>query len=124
MLAYLWLALGGALGGAARYSLSGLVARRVGETFPWGTLAVNVIGSFALGLLLPVLDAHGPLTSIHALLTVGFLGAFTTFSTFAYEAVMLLQEGERARAGLYVCASLGLGLITITAGLLLGRMLF
>jgi fluoride exporter len=111
---------GGMAGTYARYRLGGAIHARVGPDFPWGTLAVNVVGSFALGLLLPVLGAHGPLTSIHALLTVGFLGAFTTFSSFAYEAAMLLTAGERGRAGVYVAASLGLGLVGLIAGLVLG----
>ncbi len=112
---------GGMAGTYARYRLGGAIHARVGPSFPWGTLSVNVVGSFVLGLLLPVLGAHGPLTSIRALLAVGFLGAFTTFSSFAYEAAMLITAGERGRAGAYVAASLGLGIVGLIAGLILGR---
>jgi fluoride exporter len=114
---------GGMAGTYARYRLGGAIHSRLGPSFPWGTLSVNVTGSFVLGLLLPVLGAHGPLTSIRALIAVGFLGAFTTFSSFAYEAAMLVTAGERARAGTYAAASLGLGLVALIAGLVLGRAL-
>jgi fluoride exporter len=112
--------LGGGIGALARFRLARWIYARTGASFPWGTLAVNVSGSFALGLVLPLLDALGPLSLARGFLTVGCIGAFTTFSTFAYEAVMLLQEGRGLRAGLYIASSLGLGLVSIAAGLLVG----
>lgn len=115
--------LGGAAGAYGRYRFSGWVHVRTGADFPWGTLAVNLTGSFLLGLLLPLLDMQAPLTAVHGFLTVGCIGAFTTFSTFAYEAVMLIEEGQRLRAALYIAASLGLGLLSLAAGLWLGHIL-
>jgi fluoride exporter len=110
--------LGGAAGAWTRYQLAGWVYERTGPAFPWGTLVVNLAGSFALGLLIPSLTTLGP--TVEALVAVGFLGSFTTFSTFSYEALMLLREGQVARAAAYVGASLGLGLAAIAAGLGLG----
>jgi CrcB protein len=115
--------LGGMLGAYARYRLSGWVYARTGADFPWGTLAVNLCGSFVLGFLLPLLERLEPALALRGFVYVGLIGAFTTFSTFAYEAVMLLLDGERLRAGLYVAASLGLGLLSIAAGLQLGHIL-
>jgi fluoride exporter len=116
-------AVGGALGTMARYGLGGYVHGRLGPTFPWGTLTVNVCGSFVLGLLLPLLDRHAPAGPLHAFLVVGCVGAFTTFSTFAWEAVMLLQDGARRRAAAYIGASVALGLAALVAGLAVARLL-
>lgn len=118
----LWLviALGGALGAVSRYGLSGWIQGFSPSTFPIGTLAVNVIGSFLLGFCLYVLESTAPTTEVRSFVTIGFLGAFTTFSTFSYEAVVLLQGGEWARGGLYVGGSLVLGLSGLLIGLGLG----
>jgi len=115
--------LGGVMGTYARYQLSGWVYARTGTAFPWGTLAVNMAGSFALGLVLPLLEAPDASLALRGLVTVGFLGAFTTFSSFAYEAVMLMQEGRRSRTLAYVASSLGLGLLCIAVGLMIGQKL-
>jgi fluoride exporter len=115
---------GGALGALARYGLAGWIYARLGSDFPWGTLAVNLLGSLLLGVLLPLLDMQAPLTAVRGFLTVGCLGAFTTFSTFAYEAVMLVQDGEHGRALVYAVGSVALGLVCIAAGLALGQLLF
>lgn len=120
----LMVGVGGLMGTWARYQLGGAVHDRVGPDFPWGTLLVNVTGSFALGLLLPFFDLHAPLTPLRALVTIGAIGAFTTFSSFAYEAVMLIRTGQRGRAGIYVFSSLVLGLASLVAGLMLGRAIF
>ena len=117
----LCVALGGAAGAYARYRLSRAVYARAGHSFPWGTLAVNLAGSFALGLVLPHLA--GGATPLRALVAVGFLGAFTTFSTFAAEAVALLEERRWGRAAGYVAASLALGLAAIAAGVWVGTRL-
>lgn len=112
------IALGGMLGAYARYRLTAWIHARAGDAFPWGTLAVNVAGSLALGLALP--QFAGGTTPLRAFATVGFLGAFTTFSTFAGETLRLAREGRRGRAAAYVGASLALGLAAIAAGLWLG----
>ena len=117
----LCIALGGGAGAYARYRLSRAIYARAGRRFPWGTLAVNLAGSFALGLVLPQLASDA--SPLRALVTVGFLGAFTTFSTFAAEAVALLEDGRRRRAAGYVAASLVLGLAAIASGLWLGTRL-
>lgn len=114
------IALGGALGAVARYGISGWVQGWMNTAFPLGTLVVNVTGSFLLGLSLYLLESTAPTTEMRSFVTIGFLGAFTTFSTFSYEAVVLLQGGEWARGGLYVGGSLALGLVGILMGLGLG----
>jgi len=115
----LMVAMGGALGAWARYQVSGWIYNRAGAEFPWGTLTVNVSGSFLLGILLPTLVSSPAMTPGRAFLEVGCIGAFTTFSTFAFEAVTLIEAGQPRRAALYVLASLGLGLGAIVLGLLI-----
>ncbi len=118
----LWyIGLGSALGGMGRYLLSGLVQRAGGAGFPSGTLVVNILGSFLLGLLLrySLSAPMGP--NMRAALTAGFCGGFTTFSTFSYETVELLQDGQWAKAGTYVGLSLLVGLAAVWAGFLVAR---
>jgi len=115
----LLVAAGGALGAIARYLVSGGVQSRFGHQFPWGTLTVNVTGSFLLGAVLPLLAADPALTPARAFLTVGVISAFTTFSSFAYETVLLLDQGRRRVAGLYVLASVGAGLAALVFGFVL-----
>jgi CrcB protein len=108
-MAYLWVALGGALGSVARFACSGLAARWIGLGFPWGTLFVNVAGSFAIGLLASLAAPDGrPLlgADARAFLIVGVLGGFTTFSSFSLETLTLARNGSAGAAGLYVAASL------------------
>lgn len=109
-------AVGGALGAVARYGLSGWVHTWTEESFPWGTLAVNVVGSFLLGAAFLYLDRGGFSPELRHFATIGLLGAFTTFSTFTFETVMLLQDGEWARAGGYVALSVFLGLVAVLLG--------
>jgi CrcB protein len=113
----LMIGLGGAAGAVARYGLSGWVQSLMDTTFPMGTLVVNVLGSFLLGLSLPLFESLAWSTEARNLLTIGVLGAFTTYSTFSYEAVVLMEGGEWARGGLYVGGSLLLGLTGIVAGM-------
>ncbi len=91
MQAALAVALGGAAGGALRYALSGLVARQIGETFPWGTLFVNVSGCFAIGAMAPLL-AEGSL--LRAAILTGLLGGYTTVSSFSLQTITLMREGQ------------------------------
>lgn len=112
----------GALGAPARFLLERAVTRWTGHAFPWGTWIVNVSGSFALGIVAGLAMRHGLSTSATAVLGSGFLGAYTTFSTFAVEAVRLAEgEGERrgdgALAVAYVASSLGVGIVAAIAGL-------
>jgi CrcB protein len=109
---FLCVVLGGAAGAVARYALGGWVQARRPE-FPWGTLAINVSGALALGVLLPLLEAH---PQLRALLATGFLGAYTTFSTFSYEAAALLQGRDWRGAAGYVSATALLGLAASLLG--------
>ena len=111
------IAMGGALGAVARYGLSGWVQSLLETTFPLGTLVVNILGSFLLGLLLPLFETLAWSAETRTMVTMGFLGAFTTYSTFSYEAVVLLEGGEWSRVGLYIGGSLFLGLGGILAGM-------
>ncbi len=122
VLLYLYIALGGALGAVGRYALAGWVHSAFGTQFPWGTLAVNVIGSAALGFALGLLRDVPASVEARAFLTIGFLGAFTTFSTFSFEAVALLRDGEWGPAALYVGGSVGAGLLFMALGLVIAQM--
>ena len=117
------IAFGGAVGAVARYGLSGWVQSLLGTTFPIGTLVVNVLGSFALGFSLPLFATLAWSAESRTLVTIGFLGAFTTYSTFSYEAVVLLEGGEWARGGVYMGGSLLLGLAGIVSGMALASFL-
>lgn len=115
-------ALGGALGAVARY-LTGLAALRLmGPGFPWGTLAVNTLGAFAMGLLVVGL-AHWGQTRLAPLLLTGLLGGFTTFSAFSLDALTLWERGDTLSAAAYVAASVILSLAAIGAGVTLARSL-
>lgn len=118
-----FVALGGAVGAVARYGASGWVHGFAGSGFPWGTLAVNVAGAFLLGFTLRVLQSSITPPEIRGFLTVGLLGAFTTFSTFTYEAVALMQDGEWARASLYLGGSVVVGVAAVIAGIGLAAVL-
>jgi fluoride exporter len=118
----LYVALGSAIGGVSRYLLGGLFQRMLDTTFPTGTLLVNISGSFLLGAILRYAIETPTLSpEIRALLTVGFCGGYTTFSTFSYETVALLEDGEWTRAGLYVGVSILLSLVGVLLGLALAR---
>ena len=115
----LMIALGGAFGAVARYGLSGWVQNALDTSFPLGTMAVNVLGSLLLGFTLPLFESLAWSAEVRTMVTIGFLGAFTTFSTFSYEAVVLLEGGEWGRAGLYMGGSLLLGLVGVLSGMAL-----
>ena len=119
---WLLVAVGGAVGSVLRYGVGRLAAYYLGADTVAGTLAVNVAGSFALGLLATVFISRTdwPL-EIRAMATVGLLGGFTTFSTLAYDGVRLLSNGEYARAGLSIAANLVVGLTAAYLGVLVGR---
>lgn len=107
----LWLGLAGALGTLARYALSGWTYRIFNGSFPWGTLAVNVLGSAVLGLLMGLSEGRMPISSdLRTALAIGFLGAFTTFSTFSYETLVLLQKALYLQGLSYIALNVLLGL--------------
>lgn len=122
MLDWLAIAIGGAAGALARWLMSTGVHRWLGREFPWGTLAVNVAGSFAMGLVAVLLVerlAVGP--AWRAGILVGFLGAFTTFSTFALETVELAGEGMGLRAGANIVVSVGTCVLAVLLGIQVAR---
>ena len=116
---FLSVAVAGAAGAAARYGLDTLF-RRDAHHVPWITFAVNMSGSFLLGLAVAVLDAH-PHPAVRPAITIGFLGAYTTFSTLSLETYRLLDRGHVALASAYAFGSLFAGLLALTAGVASGR---
>lgn len=115
------IALGGALGAAARHGLAQLVEVRAGG-FPWATFLVNVSGSFALGVVLVlVLERFPPSRYLRPFVATGFLGSYTTYSTFALESVLLTRDGHASVAAAYVGASLVAGFVAAGAGMLVAR---
>lgn len=96
---------GAGAGGVARYALGGLVQNAAGTAFPYGTLFVNVSGSLLLSFIYGVLETVAAPPHLRLLLGIGFCGGYTTFSTFSYEAVRLLQDGEWTRATVYMLSS-------------------
>ncbi|HKQ98102.1 MAG TPA: fluoride efflux transporter CrcB [Candidatus Polarisedimenticolia bacterium] len=109
--------LGGAFGAVARYLLSGFVQARAGGSFPWGTLVVNVSGCFVMGLLAGLGEARGLMTpQMRALLVVGVLGGYTTFSAFGNETVGLAIERDLPGATMNVVLSVVLGVAAVWAG--------
>lgn len=121
---WLAVALGGAVGALMRYGASNAIAHTVGRGFPYGTLFVNVAGSFAIGILFVMLSERAGIDPVwRALLIAGLLGAFTTFSTFSLESLQLLESGAYMRAALNVLLSVVLCLAAAWAGLRLGRMM-
>lgn len=116
ILGLVWVAAGSALGGIARFAISGLVARAIGETFPWGTMTVNVTGSAGLGALAALGSAGhvGPL--VWQLAAIGFCGSYTTVSSFSLQTLALARDGEYGRAAANLGLSLGLCLGGAFAG--------
>lgn len=124
MLYYLWIAAGGAVGAMARYGLMNLVDGLSESRFPVGTLVVNLLGSILIGVFFVLISERFVLSQeMRALLVVGFVGAFTTFSTFSLDALLLLQYGYILQALTYILASVVLCLLGVWAGMGLMRAL-
>jgi CrcB protein len=132
MRSYVYVALGSAVGGLARYGLGTWLQRHLDDrmpragalSFPVGTLLVNVTGSFLLGLLVVAISRHAEDgDAMRLLLGVGFCGGYTTFSTFSYDTVALMEGGAGTLAAMNVAASLALALLATLAGAALGRVL-
>jgi len=119
------IALSGALGSVSRYLVSGWAYRIFGEQFAYGTIAVNIIGCFALGVAMEMSIVTDLLPrTLRLAVTIGFLGAFTTFSTFGYETHQYMENGAWWLALLNVAGNVVLGIIAVWAGLVLGRSVF
>jgi fluoride exporter len=119
---YVWVAIGGALGTTGRYWLSGVVARLAGETFPWGTLVINVTGSFIIGFFGALTGPDGRVfigSTARQFVMVGICGGYTTFSSFSLQTLNLMNDGEWANAGANVVMSVVLCLIGVWAGVML-----
>lgn len=115
---------GGALGAVLRFLMSSHIYRLFGRDFPYGTLAVNILGSFLMGIFFIFIIERGMLSAEwRSIIIVGFLGAFTTFSTFSIETLTLLESGELSRAVLNIFLSVALCLAATWLGLLMGRQL-
>lgn len=110
------------MGALARYGISGWIHGWSGSGFPWGTLLVNLSGSLLLGFCIRLLDGLAVSPDVRGMITIGFFGAYTTFSTFAYESVGLLQAGEWERAGVYLFGSVAFGLLGMWMGLRFGTL--
>lgn len=119
MTIYLWIGLGSALGGMARYWSSGLVAVQFGESFPFGTLFVNVLGSFLIGVIATLTAPDGRMfvgTEMRQFLMLGVLGGYTTFSSFSIQTLEMLRDGEWMRAGALIILSVALCLLAVWLG--------
>ena len=119
MLSYLWVSIGGAIGSAGRFWISGLVAERYGQTFPLGTLSVNVTGSFAIGLVAALTQPDGRFLvspSFREFFMIGICGGSTTFSSFSLQTLTLAQDGEWWRAAANAIASFALCLVAVWLG--------
>jgi fluoride exporter len=114
------IALGGAAGTLARFGV-GAYAQRFSGTFPFSTLAINVLGSFLLGLFMRYFLGTAAAPELRVGLTIGFCGGFTTFSTFSYETVRLLEQGSYGRAAAYVVFSVVLSMLATLAGFAAAR---
>ena len=116
--------LGGAVGTGARYLLGGVVARWAGPDFPYGTLLINVLGSFLIGVVQQVgLTSLLIPDTLRLVLAIGVMGGFTTYSSFSYETIRLLEAGSWLAASVYVVLTTALCLACCVAGLSLGRVL-
>jgi fluoride exporter len=118
-MAYLWIAIGSALGGMARYWCTDVSGRLLGATFPWGTLFINVLGSFVIGLFFALTGTGGRFdvsNDLKLFVMVGICGGYTTFSAFSLQTLALFQEHQWARGSSYIAASVVLCLIAVWAG--------
>lgn len=120
----IWVGVGGFIGVNARYLMGRAVEERFGTGFPYGTLTINVLGSVLIGVLVTLLaERYAPSHGLRLLLVTGFLGGYTTFSAYAFEAITLADRGQTGRALLYILGSNGLALAACAAGIALVRVL-
>lgn len=116
--------IGGALGSIARFWIDGFIGQRLGTKFPYGTFFINCSGSLLIGFILAILTERTHLSANwRYLIPIGFIGAYTTFSTFEYETMRSIQDGQITTATLYVIASVAVGFICVWIGAVAGRAL-
>jgi CrcB protein len=119
---YVWVGLGGLIGANARFVMTRYMADRFGDSYPWGTFAINVAGAFLIGLLLTWLTQRSVADpAMRLVLVVGFLGGYTTFSSYTFEAVTMAQRGNWIGATTYVLGSNVLGLVACVTGIAVAR---
>lgn len=124
MMPWIAVAAGGAVGATLRHAVNQLAWHVLGAGFPWGTLTINILGSFAMGALAGAFALFWDASqTVRLFLAVGILGGFTTFSAFSLDAVLLFQKGQTGEAVLYVLASVLLSLGALCAGMILIRMI-
>ena len=119
MALYFWIFFGSGLGGLARFALSGIIAHRVGETFPWGTFVINVSGSFIIGFVATLTGPEGRFlvgSTARQFMMTGILGGFTTFSSFSLQTLTLARDGDLARAGANAVGTVILCLAAVCLG--------
>lgn len=122
--AYLWVAFGGAIGSISRFGLGLVMLRLTGPRFPWGTLLINVLGSFVIGYFGALSAADGRLSvpeEIKVFVLVGLCGGFTTFSSFSLQTFLLFRSGDTLLGSLYIVGSVVLCLAVVWLGVILGR---
>lgn len=124
MIRALYVGIGGFFGAIARYLIDGWISNSVLTPFPVSTFVINVTGSFALGLFMTLATERFAIDSnLRPLIAIGFIGAYTTFSTFGLETVRLIEDGSRALSLANVALSVGVGIVAVFAGILVGRIL-
>ncbi|MFF0949761.1 fluoride efflux transporter CrcB [Rhizobium leguminosarum] len=124
MIQALLVAVGGAIGSLLRYYVGQWALRLMGPAFPWGTLAVNVVGCFVIGVFAELIARKfNASVELRLLLITGFLGGFTTFSAFSLDAISLFERGEAVAGSIYIAASVGLSMAAVIAGLAVMRAL-
>ena len=119
MVTYLWIAIGGAIGSVLRYAVSSWLAQAVGETFPWGTLIVNVTGSFVIGFFAAATGPDGRVLlapDMRQFVMVGVCGGYTTFSSFSLQTLNLVRDGDMLAAGANIAGSVVACLLAVWAG--------
>jgi CrcB protein len=120
MIRYVWVSIGGALGTAARYWFSGLVANHFGETFPWGTMFINISGSFVIGFFATITGPDGRIfasTEMRQFVMIGLCGGYTTFSSFSLQTLNLVRDGEMA----WALANIGLSVVLCLVAVWIGH---
>ncbi len=122
MLKYVMVGVGGCLGSILRFWLGGYIGSKMGTRFPYGTLVINVTGSFLIGLIFALLTArtHWSLNWRY-LISIGFIGGYTTFSSFEYETLRTMQDGQLGLGLLYVALSVVVGFVAVWGGVIAGR---